>query len=311
MTSNNNWYRGGLAFVCQGCGNCCSGPVEGYVWMNPETIEAMAAFLKMPMTQFKNRYIRRVGLRCSLIEKQPGKDCIFLSKNNKGKECQVYPVRPIQCRTWPFWKENIRSQSCWNEIAKNCPGIDKGQWHTAEQIVALSNGDLSVDQQTTDIVEAALTWISAHADNAQCLSAVEQLYSDIEQHLAGIDSACDNCGKCCDFDRYGHRLYVTTLEMLYFWYGLAQSHTNQPPETGKTPPDGPCPYRQDQGCVIRPFRPASCRIFYCRAVPEKFQNELTEQVLQRLRKLHEQFAAPYYYADLRQWLSSKNPICAP
>ena len=30
------WYASGLAFECTQCGDCCSGPEEGYVWVTPE-----------------------------------------------------------------------------------------------------------------------------------------------------------------------------------------------------------------------------------------------------------------------------------
>ena len=44
-------------------------------------------------------------------------------KNNK---CSVYKSRPSQCRTWPFWNENMNPK-IWNEdISINCPGIGKG-----------------------------------------------------------------------------------------------------------------------------------------------------------------------------------------
>ena len=36
-------------------------------------------------------------------------DCVFLKEDpERGrKTCSIYPVRPLQCRTWPFWPENL------------------------------------------------------------------------------------------------------------------------------------------------------------------------------------------------------------
>ena len=50
-------------------------------------------------------------------------NCIFLKENR----CTVYKSRPIQCRTWPFWPENMNTKTWNNDIAKNCPGVGKGK----------------------------------------------------------------------------------------------------------------------------------------------------------------------------------------
>ncbi len=40
--------------------------------------------------------------------------------------CAIHEVRPNQCRTWPFWTENLRSQAAWERAAERCPGMDSG-----------------------------------------------------------------------------------------------------------------------------------------------------------------------------------------
>ncbi len=83
----------------------------------------MAAFLEMPLDEFAKKYVRRCNNRYSLIEKkneQGDYDCIFL----KGKLCQVYDHRPTQCRTFPFWPENLKSEKSWKLAAKACEGIN-------------------------------------------------------------------------------------------------------------------------------------------------------------------------------------------
>ncbi len=61
-----------------------------------------------------------------------------------------------------------------------------------------------------------------------------------------------------------------------------------------------------QPCPERAFRPAPCRIFYCRGLPKPFQEEISEQVQDRLQRLHEHFRAVYYYADLLEWLGMQD-----
>lgn len=51
----------------------------------------------------------------------------------------IYPVRPNQCRTWPFWPGNLTSADHWNGIAHKCPGINRGLMYTAEQIQKIKN----------------------------------------------------------------------------------------------------------------------------------------------------------------------------
>ncbi len=132
------WYHQGLAFTCTQCGNCCSGP-PGYVWLTKKDIARIAAFLGRSDGTLPPEYLRRVGFRYSLTEK-PGGDCIFLERSGGKTRCRIYPVRPIQCRTWPFWTENLRSPAAWNEAHKTCPGINRGKRYDFVQIERIRKG---------------------------------------------------------------------------------------------------------------------------------------------------------------------------
>lgn len=127
------WYSAGLAFACQQSGNCCSGE-PGYVWVTPAEIKAIADFLGHTDGRLGKRYIRRVALSVSLKEK-PNGDCIFLERGEGGcTTCRIHPVKPTQCRTWPFWDYNLASPQRWNDTARKCPGINRGPLHTFVQI---------------------------------------------------------------------------------------------------------------------------------------------------------------------------------
>ena len=132
--SSKPWYREGLSFSCTRCGDCCTG-APGYGWVEPAEIEALAKHLGLSVDSFGERYLRKVGRRYSLIEK-PGGDCVFFDKG-----CSVYPARPTQCRTFPFWRGNLKSERAWDEIADECPGIGQGKLFPVEQIEALKRGD--------------------------------------------------------------------------------------------------------------------------------------------------------------------------
>ena len=131
--SSKPWYREGLSFSCTRCGDCCTG-APGYVWVEPTEIDALAKHLGLSVDNFGERYLRKVGRRYSLIEK-PGGDCVFFDKG-----CSVYPARPTQCRTFPFWRGNLKSERAWDEIADECPGIGQGKLFPVEEIEVLKRG---------------------------------------------------------------------------------------------------------------------------------------------------------------------------
>ena len=131
------WYRDGLAFECTRCGACCTG-APGHVWVEDDEIARLAAFLNLTLEQFSRRYLRRVGDRLSLIER-PGGDCVFW---DKGAGCVVYPARPVQCQTWPFWSENIETEAAWAEVKGVCPGSGRGRVFTVEEVQATAARDL-------------------------------------------------------------------------------------------------------------------------------------------------------------------------
>lgn len=115
------WYADGVKFRCLApeCSDCCSGKRgEGYVWVNADEMEAIAAYLKMAFEKFTRSYIRQIDWSFSLIER-PNHDCVFL----KDGGCSIYEVRPTQCRTYPFWPDVMRAPETWQREGEQCPGI--------------------------------------------------------------------------------------------------------------------------------------------------------------------------------------------
>jgi hypothetical protein len=128
------WYADGLRFACTQCGRCCT--VEGYVWVGPEEIEQLAAHLGLEVEEFARRYLRRVGRRLSLVEK-PNYECVFWQA---GRGCTVYAARPVQCRTFPFWKEHVTTPAAWREVGEFSPGVDQGRRYSVAEIARLLAG---------------------------------------------------------------------------------------------------------------------------------------------------------------------------
>ena len=140
MTSKaRDWFEDGLRFQCTQCGNCCTGP-PGAVWFTPEEGRAMAAELKISEETFLAEYARPLSDGMSLIERETkhGFDCIFLDRTTvPGKAiCSLYVSRPHQCRTWPFWSENLRSKAVWEKMKEitPCPGMNVGGFVSADEV---------------------------------------------------------------------------------------------------------------------------------------------------------------------------------
>ena len=134
VDKKNTWYADGLQFQCMQCGRCCSGPGEGYIWITRPEMQIIADFLKIAPGELRHRYLKRVGLRTTIIEQQSTRDCIFLKEEGGLKECVIYPVRPNQCRTWPFWADNLSRSDLWNQAAQKCSGVGKGKLYSFEEI---------------------------------------------------------------------------------------------------------------------------------------------------------------------------------
>jgi Fe-S-cluster containining protein len=124
------WYKNGLRFECTQCGDCCTGG-PGAVWVTDEELTAIAAELHKTVGEVRLLHTKLIGSRWSLRD-YPNGDCVFLDPQTRG--CQIYAVRPIQCRTWPFWPSNIESTASWKRTCDVCAGSGQGTLHSLEII---------------------------------------------------------------------------------------------------------------------------------------------------------------------------------
>lgn len=113
------WYSEGLRFKCTECGQCCTG-APGYTWVTEEEVIAIADHLNLSIEEFSRSHLRVVNGRIALLEDPKNFDCIFL----KNKKCTIYPVRPKQCRTYPWWTQNLQSKEDWEQASTYCEGIN-------------------------------------------------------------------------------------------------------------------------------------------------------------------------------------------
>lgn len=128
------WWEKGVRFECQGSGKCCTSHGEyGFVYLTLKDRQRFAKYLKITTTEFTKRYCNKTDGYFHLKD-QDG-DCQFL----KSKRCTVYEARPTQCRTWPFWPENMNAKTWNNNIKTFCPGVGKGPIRSKEEILEQLN----------------------------------------------------------------------------------------------------------------------------------------------------------------------------
>ena len=130
--------RNGVRFACTQCGACCTG-APGRVRLTPAEWTAIKKFLGGP--EAESRYLRNPEPPLQLREKENG-DCVFYE--NGG--CRIHPVKPSQCRTYPFWFANVRSEAAWAETRRACPGIGEGPLIPPEEILKQVQEDLAQPQ---------------------------------------------------------------------------------------------------------------------------------------------------------------------
>lgn len=78
------------------------------------TLERLASHLGLGVEAMAERYLEKTGYGWSIrmVQHQDGPACVFWEEG-----CTVYPVRPPQCRSFPFW-EGVSE-----EELRLCPGV--------------------------------------------------------------------------------------------------------------------------------------------------------------------------------------------
>lgn len=119
LLNDQPWYKKGLRFHCTQCGKCCIG--AGVVRLTQEDITRLLTHLNLSREAFLKTYTKQLGRQTVLLD-HPGKDeCIFLKDKTT---CSIYKNRPKQCRLFPWWPSNLRSKAAWQNMARECEGID-------------------------------------------------------------------------------------------------------------------------------------------------------------------------------------------
>lgn len=139
---HREFHAGGLRFQCTGCGDCCRARNRAPSWVYVTLGERrrLAEHLNLSTSTFTRRHCQKTNGFFHLRE--PSADCAFLD----GARCTVYPARPGQCRTFPFWRENMGPRE-WAKTARECEGVNRGRVWSREEIERRLQEEASRDSQ--------------------------------------------------------------------------------------------------------------------------------------------------------------------
>ncbi|MBI1372013.1 MAG: hypothetical protein GC159_04540 [Phycisphaera sp.] len=141
------------------------------------------------------------------------------------------------------------------------------------------------------------------ARDAEIDAALRTLFDELDAAVTERGPTCWISGRCCQFDSFEHRLYVTGLEIAWLVSQLddAQRATL---DVAPLPDVDGCPFQHDKLCGVRTIRPLGCRVFFCDPSAQSWQNPLYESFLDRLRALHEAHRIEYRYMEWRSGLDA-------
>ena len=176
---------------------------------------------------------------------------------------------------------------------------------------------MSVPPQPSDAEppSPARAWLAAAID-PQISGELELVYEHISRAVDTRKPVCNTSGRCCNFEKWGHRLYVTGLEAAYLFTRLHELR-DEPltaADIDAARAAGGCPFQKALLCSVHAIRPLGCRTYYCDETAQEWQHDLTERMLAEIRALHDRHGVPYRYGEWRAMLGELvegNPSTGP
>jgi Fe-S-cluster containining protein len=142
---------------------------------------------------------------------------------------------------------------------------------------------------------------AAGREEVRC--AAQQVYDDLQRAIDARKPICNSSGRCCRFEEFGHRLYVTTIELAAFVYEVQTRSWPKSLEENRRAWDGKgCPFQVGGLCGVHAIRPFGCRIFFCDSSSTEWQQDQYERFHTRLKTLHQTLNVPYFYVEWRSAL---------
>lgn len=125
--------RSGVQFECiSGCVKCCA--IPGKVFVTEDDVPRLAGHFNLSHDECKKQHLKHFWGEVYEFKYPESKPCAFLGETG----CAIYDARPTQCRTFPFWPENMKDPVIWTGIGRMCPGVGRGRQFTIEEILEIA-----------------------------------------------------------------------------------------------------------------------------------------------------------------------------
>jgi len=122
----------------------------------------------------------------------------------------------------------------------------------------------------------------------QLFSELKELYRLFEQDLSLINPCCNKCGSCCNFGKYDHVLYASSIEVDYL------THHVKVPDFDIS--EDVCPFLKNNKCDVRDYRMLSCRTFYCDEKHKEETQLLHEKYHRLIKALYNKYHLDWKYS---------------
>ncbi len=141
-------------------------------------------------------------------------------------------------------------------------------------------------------------WLAA-AGNAAIAAELEGVYGYVAAQVESRGPACWASGRCCNFEKAGHLLYVTGLETAYTLTRLGDDRGPLVGGRGEA-----CPFLSANLCGVHTIRPLGCRVYFCDRAAEDWQRDLSERAIAQVRSIHDRNNIEYRYGEWRATLAA-------
>ena len=165
----------------------------------------------------------------------------------------------------------------------------------------MSDGDQEIARCEPTGVELARAWRVA-AMSPSVVRDLEAVFQRAASAISERGPACWASGRCCNFEKAGHRLYVTGLEAAYTVVRLAAAELSAGSLAAARAAGG-CPFQVQNLCGVHTIKPLACRVYFCDRSAQAWQQGLLEELQGELRRLHERHSVVYRYAEWRELLA--------
>ncbi|MAE67219.1 MAG: hypothetical protein CMJ18_23405 [Phycisphaeraceae bacterium] len=142
------------------------------------------------------------------------------------------------------------------------------------------------------------------ARDPEVARAIRDQYAAVDEAVSRRGPTCWISGRCCRFDEFDHRLYVTGLEIAWVLEQVVSAADGRGLRGAGSAPG--CPFQIDGLCSIHDARPLGCRVFFCQQGTEDWQRELYEEHQAAIRRIHDRFGVDYEYMEWRAGLAASN-----